>query len=140
MAMIRRYCVLCRAQIIDHWCRGLRILSRNHDSEHVHHTRHSHLDQTINGYCISPTQKIQEQPLQMISRPETDKVQSILDARNPHPRSIARCTPSSICGLEEADRLSYVDAIRDNTIRILMIKDEAEEYYIMCVFYCVVFV
>eukprot|EP01083_Nonionella_stella_P313437 1125209_1 len=113
----------------------LRILSLNHDSEHVHHTRHSHLDQTINRY--SPTKDSRTTVADDI-KTETDKVYSTHTIQDL--LICARCTPSSICGLEEADRLSYVDAIRDNTIRILMIKDEAEEYYIMCVFYCVVFV
>eukprot|EP01083_Nonionella_stella_P105569 303703_1 len=130
MAMIRRYCVLCRAQIID--IIGV-VAYVSYPATMILNTciiQDTRI--SIKQSTDIHQQKIQEQPLQMISRPETDKVQSILDARNPHPRSIARCTPSSICGLEEADRLSYVDAIRDNTIRILMIKDEAEEY--MCVF------
>eukprot|EP01083_Nonionella_stella_P313435 1125205_1 len=38
--------VCCHSQLLSISLRGgRRILSLNHDSEHVHHTRHSHLDQ-----------------------------------------------------------------------------------------------
>eukprot|EP01083_Nonionella_stella_P313434 1125204_1 len=132
MAMIRRYCVLCRAQIIDHWCRGY----VSYPSTMILNTCIIQ-DTRISIKRYSPTKDSRTTVADDI-KTETDKVYSTHTIQDL--LICARCTPSSICGLEEADRLSYVDAIRDNTIRILMIKDEAEEYYIMCVFYCVVFV